>query len=153
MAGFQTSETYQTLYTTTESFLATLDLGSGSNGISQSRFQSHIDNGYTHSWGQSYLKSLRPSLGQTLSAQGYLEHLAPMLAALRAREAKIQDIFIDEARRVAIAKVSYAVTPNEDELPIEHEVVWFCWLNDDGTKILRSEEFIDGTNMKPRPRS
>lgn len=145
----RTSPTYRTLYETTDNFLATLDINSNNTTISPSRFQSHTAPDYTHSWGESYLRSLRPGYGQTLSAQGYLDHLAPMMACIRAREAKIEDIFVDEARRVAVAKVRYAVTPDSDEEPLEHEAVWFCWFTEDGTRIARSEEFVD-TMMRPR---
>lgn len=146
----RTSPAYRTLYTTTDAFLSTLDIATAGTPISPSRFASHTAPDYTHSWGQSYLKSLRPGYGQTLSAQGYLEHLAPMMASIHAREAKILDIFIDEARRVAVAKVSYAVRPVEsgDGEVLEHEAVWFCWLTEDGRRVARSEEFVDGTMVQ-----
>ncbi|KAF2729977.1 hypothetical protein EJ04DRAFT_515541 [Polyplosphaeria fusca] len=105
------------------------------------------ETGSEHSWGHNYLVRQHPQLAPLPDADAFIAHLTRMCPNLDSWETTVTDIIIDEAKKVAIVRASYYMEPKDSGEKVENDLLWYLAMNEDGTKVKKSVEFLDGAAM------
>lgn len=117
-----------------------------STRISIQRVRAIRGDNFTHTFGHNYFISTKPPFLGSLDLDCFIAHLNTMLPQLESWDTYITDVVVDEARKMCVVRASYymkAKGAEEDEV-VENDLVWWLWMSEDGTKVKRSMEFVDG---------
>lgn len=98
---------------------------------------------YEHPWGHNHAASMNPRLQGTHSFSDFTKHLEAMLPNLESWESTVTDVLVDEARRKVMLRVSFWMEPKGPHAAVENDLLWMLEMNQDGTKVKKSTEFVD----------
>ncbi|KAF2259875.1 hypothetical protein CC78DRAFT_591024 [Lojkania enalia] len=140
------SEFYNGLYATAVEFVHSSDQEPmAPTCINHDRIRAiRSTSGFEHSWGHNYLVSIKPQLSGILDTEGFIRHMGTMTPLLESWDTIITDIFIDETKKTAVVRGSYYMVAKSAPEPIENDLVWFLTFEQDGKRVRKSIEFIDG---------
>jgi hypothetical protein len=140
------SPMYKQLHATTTEFVRCLDKDpSQPTRMDHARIRAvRSETNFEHSWGHNYLVSTAPHLRGVLDANGFLKHLDTMVPRLESWNTDITDFTIDETQKKAVVRGSYYMLAKGATEPVENDLVWMLWFEDDGKRVRKSIEFIDG---------
>jgi hypothetical protein len=99
---------------------------------------------YQHLWGHNYTVSQNPRLQGIHSFSNFTKHLSAMLPNLKSWETTVTDVTVDEVNKAVFLRVSFWMVPKGAEETVENDMLWKLEMSDDGKKVRKSTEFVDG---------
>ncbi|KAK7181220.1 hypothetical protein PSPO01_12697 [Paraphaeosphaeria sporulosa] len=97
---------------------------------------------YTHTFGHNYFVSQTPPMKGTSDLEGFMMRVASMTLKLESETNEVKALAVDEVQGSVVARVSYQMKAPGQE-PVENDLVWWLWMDAQGTKVERSMEFVD----------
>jgi hypothetical protein len=139
------SEMYTQLHSTALAFIdAQAHDATQPHGMNFARIESLCASDFEHSWGHNYAVSLNPRLQGTFSFAQFTKHLEAMLPNLDSFEITVTDVTVDEMLRKVVLRISFWMLAKGAEERVENDLVWVVEMDEEGKKVRRSREFIDG---------
>jgi hypothetical protein len=139
------SATYVQLHTTALAFIdAQAQDSTQTPCMNFDRIEALCTPDFQHSWGHNYAISLNPRLQGTHSFLLFTKHLEAMLPNLDSFENTVTDVTIDEVQRKVVLRMSFWMLAKGAEEPVENDLLWVLEMDEEGKKVRRSKEFIDG---------
>jgi hypothetical protein len=141
---------YKALHATTIEFIRAQDQDvSTPNRMDFDRIKAiRSTTGFEHSWGHNYLVSTNLPMSGTHDADSFIKHLGSMIPLLESWDTEITDIAIDELQRKAVVRGSYFMKPKGSPEAVENDLVWYLTMEEDGKKVQKSIEFLDGAAVQ-----
>ena len=103
---------------------------------------------FQQSWGHHLFVSTKPQLSGKRDIDGFIDHLSFMLPRLESWDNKVTDIVVDEMKRTVVVRASYYMQAKGVQEKVENDLMWMLKMNEDGKKIVKSTEFLDGSAME-----
>jgi len=117
----------------------------GEIAIDKSRISAVRAPSCTHSWGPHYFALSR--FPKTRSTNDFITHMERMIPNLETWAISIQDVVVDQERRVATLRTYLFMTPkglgSKKERTIMNEELWYVTMTEDGKKVQSAEEYVD----------
>ncbi|KAK6421713.1 hypothetical protein LTR95_016778 [Oleoguttula sp. CCFEE 5521] len=135
---------YSILHATAEAWvLATLPKTPGTNEVDYDRIVSLLTPDAEISWGHSLFVSQTPPLRGTKTPDGFLEHMKSMAPRLGTWQIAITDISVDTVKRSAVVRADFDMQAEVDGEVVRNEILFWVKLDESGTKVKASTEFVD----------
>jgi hypothetical protein len=67
-----------------------------------------------------------------------------MILNLGSWDTTITDMTVDELKRKVVVRASYLIVAKEAQVQVENDLLWMLEMDEEGRKIRKSVEFIDG---------
>jgi hypothetical protein len=99
---------------------------------------------YQHSWGHNFATSLSPRVQGTHSFTQFKAHLEVMMPNLKSWDTTVTDITVDELRKKVVLRASFFMVAKGAQLQVENDLLWMLEMDEEGKRIQKSVEFIDG---------
>jgi hypothetical protein len=139
------SQTYTQLHATALAFIdAQAQDPTQPLGMNFARIEALCTSDFEHSWGHNYSISLSPRLQGTLSFSQFTKHFEIMLPNLESYEITVTDVTVDEVMRKVVLRISFWMHAKGTEEKVENDLMWVVEMDEEGKKVRRSREFIDG---------
>jgi hypothetical protein len=136
---------YTTLHSTALAFIdAQAQDSSQPSRMNFGRIEEVCTSDYQHLWGHNYAVSQNPRLQGMHSFSDFTKHLSAMLPNLKSWETTVTDVTIDEMKKTVVLRVSLLMVPKGAEEGVENDMLWRLEMDEDGKKVRKSTEFIDG---------
>ncbi|PVI01759.1 hypothetical protein DM02DRAFT_704390 [Periconia macrospinosa] len=102
---------------------------------------------YSHTFGHNFFVSQSPPLQGTSDLDGFMSRVAAMSLKLESEKNNVTTVAVDEQQGSVVARVSYQLKASGQE-PVENDIVWWLFMDAEGTKVERSLEFVDAAATK-----
>lgn len=76
-----------------------------------------------------------------------MERVGKMTLKLESETKEVLSVAVDAGERSAVARVAYQMKAPGQQ-PVENDLIWWLWMDDKGTKVEKSVEFVDPAATK-----
>ncbi|KAF2449691.1 hypothetical protein P171DRAFT_507374 [Karstenula rhodostoma CBS 690.94] len=98
---------------------------------------------YTRTFGHNYFVSQKPPLQGTSDLDGFMK----LKLESERNEVKAVAVAVDKVQKSVVARVAYRMkAPGQG--PVENDLMWWLWMNANGTTVERRMEFVDPAATK-----
>lgn len=114
----------------------------GTNTVDRAAILANLAASYKHDFGHSYFVATRPPLQGEKDGPGFVAHMSGMAPALQTWDIRVTQRCVDAARRSAVVRADFYMTPRGGETVV-NDIVFWMQMDESGEKLVRVTEFVD----------